>query len=652
MVDLQEKVYDAVVIGGGQAGSIAALQLARSGCRVAVVEKESRLDPNAAVGDAANADEPETYAGEPLSAGVMSRCEALLAAGAKPDHAAASAIRDLTEVEATFIRMTSRRAGDAGAEFLQAEAVAIVDRGEVKSVHTDRGILPCFAVLLATGVRQRPAGFRGEREFRGRGVTYCVSCDSRTFAGKDVFVIGDGTEAAEESVYLAQYARHVTVLLRGDDFACDRAAAAAARAHGQITTAARTIVEEAAGDEELQYLRCRHTITGDVTEYRAEDGKTFDVFVLTGSEPVSELLQGMADFDERGFVVTDCRQQTTQDGIYAAGDVCAGSPPRSEMQVSTAVGDGTAAARAMKQYAKAMRRKTGLQAQQEFFDTKPPAAAAESAPKEAEKGRAAGKVENVREIEESSAQRAAFTENDGAGGAAARTASAAGTAGEDSAGSAASANADAGGGQPSVLTETMRQQLRELFARLESRLLLRLYLDSSPLSTELRSYMLELAALTDNIEIETAHDEVDQRPCVGVCDENGVWKGIAFHGVPGGTEFTAFVLSLYNAAGPGQPLSRRELSAIKTLPPCSIKIIVSLYCTICPELVAAAQHIAVLNDRITVEVFDSSRFPELCEKYHVSNVPCFIVNDGEIIDYGRRDIPQLIDLLMRLHSLN
>ena len=177
----------------------------------------------------------------------------------------------------------------------------------------------CFGVLLATGAHPRQVGFQGESEFRGRGVAYCATCDGEFFTGKDVFVVGGGFAAAEESVFLTKYARQVTILIRGDDFTCAEATADAARKHEKITILTNTVVEEVAGEDALRYLRYRNTKTGEVTEYR---GEGFGVFVFAGYQPATDLIRGLAERNDQGYVITDRTQQTTAPGLYAAGDVC------------------------------------------------------------------------------------------------------------------------------------------------------------------------------------------------------------------------------------------------------------------------------------------------------------------------------------------
>ena len=534
-----ENLYDVVVIGGGPAGLTAALYLARARYRVVVVEKDH-------------------FGGQ-----ITITAEVVNFPGVERTSGAA-----LTET-------MRKQAESFGAEFLLAEVTELDLSGDVKTVRTGRGDLKCFGVLLATGAHPRMVGFQGEEQFRGRGVAYCATCDGEFFTDKDVFVVGGGFAAAEESVFLTKYARHVTILIRGDRFTCAQATADAARNHEKITVLTNTVVEEVSGDTALRFIRYRNTRTGQVTKHHAADGETFGVFVFAGYEPATELVQGLAELDEQGYVLTDRSQKTTADGLYAAGDVCV-KPLR---QVVTAVGDGALAATELERLCAAMQARTGLRPQQ-------PVSRAEEAAAPAEAG-------------------------------------------------------------STLFNGDMLSQLHTVFARMASPLILRLFLDETPLSAELRQYMDELAAQSGKLSVEVGDPaSADHLPCVRVCRADGDWTGLAFHGVPGGHEFTSFVLGLYNAAGPGQALDEESRNAIhaiqKTM---DLQVLVSLSCTMCPELVTAAQRVAAENPNITAQVYDLNHFPDLREKYQVMSVPCLVVNSGEQVSFGKKSIRQLLELL-------
>lgn len=545
----KETLYDVVVVGGGPAGLTAALYLARARYRVLVVEKEH-------------------FGGQiTITSEVVNFPGVLSTSGA-----------ELTE--------TMRRQAQAfGAEFLLAEVERLELDGDVKSVYTSRGRLDCFGVLLATGAHPRSVGFEGEEAFKGRGVAYCATCDGEFFTGKKVFVVGGGFAAAEESVFLTKYASDVTILIRGADFTCAKSVADATRSNEKITVVTNVQVESVSGgDNGLDLIRYRNRNTGELTEYRAPQGESFGVFVFAGYEPATSLVQGLPVLNEQGYVLTDERQKTSLDGLYAAGDVCV----KNLRQVVTAVGDGATAATELEKYAAAMQKKTGLQPARP--QAQPAAAPAQQAAKPA--------------------------------------------------------------GQDGLFTDAMRAQLDTVFARMAQPLVLRLFLDERPVSRELEQYMDALAAMTDKITVERAPNpeaEAD-RPCVRVLRADGAETGLAFHGVPGGHEFTSFVLGLYNAAGPGQSLEPEVAQRIEAVQkPVHMQLLVSLSCTMCPELVTAAQRIAAANHNVTAEAYDLNHFPALKDRYKVMSVPCLVV-DESTVTFGKKNIRQLLDVIEKAQA--
>ncbi len=572
-MEKKNSLYDIVVIGGGPAGLTAALYLARARYSVVVVEKEHFGGQITITSEVVNYPGIERTSGSQLT------------------------------------KTMQRQAESFGAEFLLAEVEGLELEGDIKKVKTSRGELSCFGVLLATGAHPRMVGFAGEEEFRGHGVAYCATCDGEFFTGKEVFVIGGGFAAAEESIFLTKYAKHVTVLVRGDDFRCAKSTSDATKNHEKITVLTNTEVECVEGDRVLRLLKYKNRNTGEITEYRPPEGDTFGVFVFAGYVPATDLVKGIADLDQQGYVITDRNQQTSVPGLYAAGDVCI-KPLR---QVVTAVGDGALAATELERYAAEMQKKTGLKPE-------PPAAGPAARPEA--NGSEAG------------AGQAAATDRSGS---AAASAAAQGAAGGRT------------GSGSGLFTPDMLAQLNTVFGRMERKLRLKVFMDERPVSTELKGYMESLAELTDRLEIQVQQGGADDLPCVKICYEDGSESGLAFHGVPGGHEFTSFVLGLYNAAGPGQAVDQDTMARIGAISqPTHLKVMVSLSCTMCPELVTAAQRIAAANENVTAHVYDLNHFPALKEKYQVMSVPCMIIEDGQgerKPSFGKKNINQLLDLI-------
>lgn len=539
-----DDLYDVIVIGGGPAGLTAAIYLSRAKYSVLVLEKEQFG------GQITITHEVVNYPGIEKTSG-----------------------KSLTE--------TMRRQAEAfGAECLLAEAKSIDISDRIKTVHTSRGDFNCLGILIATGAHPRTIGFKGEQEHKGRGVAYCATCDGEFFTDKEIFVIGGGFAAAEESVFLTKFAKHITLLIRGEDFSCAASVAEKARNNKKISVITNTVVEEVSGEGGLNYIRYKNTKTGDITEYYAESRDFFGVFVFAGYSPDTQVVKDIIALDEHGYIITDSELKTNIDGIYAAGDVCI-KPLR---QVVTATGDGALAATELEKYVATIQQKTGLHGKQPVVKA----------------------TEETTVVKESSVN-----------------------------------NSD------EIFTSEMKQQLSNVFSKMERSLLLKLYLDNRSVSDELEAFITNLAALTDKLTVTVAdkNDSLDFAPCVRVFLTDETDTGIAFHGVPSGHEFTSFVLGLYNASGPGQKTDVQTFNGIKAIKgPVNMKILVSLSCTMCPDLVIACQRIATLNPNIRAEVYDLQHFESLKKKYNVMSVPCLIINDDKIT-FGKKNINQVLDLI-------
>lgn len=581
-------LYDVIVIGGGPAGLTAGLYLARARYRVLILEKDDFG------GQITITNEVVNYPGVGRTTG-----------------------RALTQT-------MRQQAQDFGAEFLSAEAIGLDVHGDVKTVHTSRGDLKAFGILIATGASPRKLGFEGESEYAGRGVAYCATCDGEFFAGKEVLVVGGGFAAAEESVFLTTYASKVTVLVREQDFTCDAAVAAAAKNNPKIDVRYQVELQGVtAGQGGLREASILNRATGQTETWKPVDGGTFGVFVFAGYVPATNLVRGVVELDDYGYVVTHGYLETSVPGVYAAGDLRA----KNLRQVVTATADGAIAAVELERYAKRMSEKTGLTPQRPV----------------------------------SCAYEQSTTKTDAA--------SLDATAPTPTPAPATKCNADAAANavrKPGELfSDATRQQLNVVFGRMSRPVTLALELDDTPLSTELRGFIDALVALSGGKLKSTVDDgeyekddtgravfDVDSvlpaaRPCVRMVVD-GEPTGLAFHGVPSGHEFNSFVLGLYNAAGPGQPLGDDLIERVKSIAsPLNIMILVSLTCTMCPETVLASQRLASLNPAVRAEAYDVSHFPELKDQYGAMSVPCIVINRGgeQTVEFGKKSIPQMLDLI-------
>ena len=584
----RDDLYDVIVVGGGPAGLTAGLYLARARYRVLILEKDDFG------GQITITNEVVNYPGVGRTTG-----------------------RALTQT-------MRRQAQDFGAEFLSAEAIGLDVHGDVKTVHTSRGDLKAFGILLATGASPRKLGFEGESEYAGRGVAYCATCDGEFFTGKEVLVVGGGFAAAEESVFLTTYASKVTVLVREQDFTCDATVAAAVKNNPKIEVRYQVELQGVtAGQGGLREAAILNRATGQTETWRPADGGTFGVFVFAGYVPATDLVRGVVELDDYGYVVTHGYLETSVPGVYAAGDLRA----KNLRQVVTATADGAIAAVELERYAKRMSEKTGLMPQ-----------------------RPASYV-----YEQSTAKTNAASLD--------ATAPAPAPA-KRSADAAAAANAVRKSSE--LFSDATRQQLNVVFGRMSRPVTLALELDDTPLSTELRGFIDALVALSGGKLKSTVVDgeykkddtgravfDVDSvlpaaRPCIRMVVD-GEPTGLAFHGVPSGHEFNSFVLGLYNVAGPGQPLGDDLIDRSRSITdPLDIMVLVSLTCTMCPETVLASQRIASLNPAVRAEAYDVAHFPELRDHYGAMSVPCIVITraDGtQQVEFGKKSIPQMLELV-------
>ena len=581
-------LYDVIVIGGGPAGLTAGLYLARARYRVLILEKDDFG------GQITITNEVVNYPGVGRTTG-----------------------RALTQT-------MRQQAQDFGAEFLSAEAIGLDVHGDVKTVHTSRGDLKAFGILIATGASPRKLGFEGESEYAGRGVAYCATCDGEFFAGKEVLVVGGGFAAAEESVFLTTYASKVTVLVREQDFTCDAAVAAAAKNNPKIDVRYQVELQGVtAGQGGLREASILNRATGQTETWKPVDGGTFGVFVFAGYVPATNLVRGVVELDDYGYVVTHGYLETSVPGVYAAGDLRA----KNLRQVVTATADGAIAAVELERYAKRMSEKTGLIPQRPTSCVYEQSTAKTDAASLADTTPAPAPVKRSTDA-------------------------------------AAAANAVRKPGE--LFSDTTKQQLNVVFNRMSRPVTLALELDDTPLSTELRGFIDAMVALSDgklkSVVVDGEYEKDDTgravfdvehvlpaaRPCVRMVVD-GEPTGLAFHGVPSGHEFNSFVLGLYNVAGPGQPLGDDLIERAKSIAsPLSIMILVSLTCTMCPETVLASQRIASLNPAVRAEAYDVAHFPELRDHYGAMSVPCIVITraDGtQRVEFGKKSIPQMLELV-------
>ena len=193
-----------------------------------------------------------------------------------------------------------------------------------------------------------------------------------------------------------------------------------------------------------------------------------------------------------------------------------------------------------------------------------------------------------------------------------------------------------------MLESALKEQLKGIFAGLEANFAFDISVSSSH---ENRAELLELLGDVADCSDHITYSVNEGNGLKFTLLKNGNATGITFRGIPNGHEFTSFIMGLYNVAGPGQALDEETMDRIKALDaPTDMQIFVSLSCTMCPELVIAAQHIAALNPNVREEAYDLNHFPALKETYNVMSVPCLVLNSEKVL-FGKKSISQLLDTL-------
>ena len=290
-------MHDLVIIGGGPAGLTAGIYAVRLGVKTLLVESEF------VGGQIALSDIIENYPGFESISG--------------------SALMEKFETHARNLGLEIRVAG--------VEDVVFEDK--VKVLKTPEGDIPAKAVIVVTGAKPKRLGAPGEREFTGKGVSYCATCDGPFFKNQSVMVVGGGDTAIKEAVYLSKLASKLSLVHRRDRFRGEKVQQDRAEASANIEFLRSHILKEIKGDTVV-----RGAILEDLKTNRIKEVQVDGVFIFVGINPTTDFID--VEKDDGGFIKTNQSMETNRPGVFAAGD-CRTTPLR---QVSTAVGDGAIAA--------------------------------------------------------------------------------------------------------------------------------------------------------------------------------------------------------------------------------------------------------------------------------------------------------------------
>jgi thioredoxin reductase (NADPH) len=303
--------YDVIIVGSGPAGLTAALYTAREGLDTLVIER----------------------GGVGGQAGVTERLDNF---PGFPEGVSGAEFADRLRAQAERF----------GVEILSAQEVTGVRTdGRYKCVTTGDGEdYRSGAVLLALGSTYRRLGVPGEEDFIGAGVHFCATCDGAFYRGKDVLVVGGGNSAGEEGIFLTRFADKVTIVTRDDTLTASKVVQEKVAENDQIDVVTGASPSEFRGDSRLREVVLRDVKSGEERTV-SPDG----VFVFIGLSPNTELVRDLIKLDEFGFVQTDIGLQTSLPGVFAAGDVRAGSTK----QAASAAGEGAAVALSMRRFLEA-----------------------------------------------------------------------------------------------------------------------------------------------------------------------------------------------------------------------------------------------------------------------------------------------------------
>jgi len=307
---VSEEVYDVVIIGAGPAGLTAAIYCVRSGLRVQVIGKTVG-------GQIAEASLVENYPGLKAVSGFE------------------------------LAKRIAEQAESLGIDVLMDEVVGVEQVGDAFITKTAAsGDFKCRAVILAIGAEPSRLGIKGEEEFRGRGVSYCATCDGPLFKGKDVAVVGGGNSALDAALYLSSLAKTVYLVHRRSEFRAVKALVDKVVERGNIVRVLKRVPIEIGGSRFVEWIKVKNVETGEVEELRVNG-----VFIEIGRSVKSDFLKGFVDLDDEGQIIVDSLCRTSRKGVFAAGD--ATNVPYKQAVI--AAGDGAKAALSAYEYLKRLR---------------------------------------------------------------------------------------------------------------------------------------------------------------------------------------------------------------------------------------------------------------------------------------------------------
>ncbi len=310
-------MYDLIIIGSGPAGLSAAVYAKRAGLDALVMEKSPMSG-----GQVLTTYEVDNYLGMPgingYDLGMKFR-----------EHADRMGVEFLETEVSGVKRMKNRNRYEENTSELVAASNS--GAGEGFCIVTDKGEYRAKTILAATGAVHAKLGVPGEEELAGMGVSYCATCDGAFFRNRVVAVVGGGDVAVEDAIFLARTSQKVYLIHRRDELRAAKVLQERVKNLSNVEILWDTVVDEILGEDQVKKISIRNVVSGEKRELEM-DG----VFIAVGIHPNTELFENLVECDEKGYIIAGEDGATTEDGIFAAGDVRS-KPLR---QIVTAVADG------------------------------------------------------------------------------------------------------------------------------------------------------------------------------------------------------------------------------------------------------------------------------------------------------------------------
>lgn len=302
-----DKHYDAIIIGGGPAGLAAGIYLSRARMRTLIISEGTVGGQMILTHEIANYPGVENISGYQLATTMKKQAKAF------------------------------------GCDIRSNVSVNTLDLdGSIKSLSlSDGSFYTSYSIILAPGGRSRTLNVPGEDNLRGKGISYCATCDGDFFTGKEIIVVGGGNSALEEAVSLTRYASKVTIIHHFDHFQAFEHAINEARSNPRISFALESVINAFHGTEKLESIDIKNMRTGEKMNLPIEGA-----FIFIGYVPNTGFLKGKIDLNQSGEIVVSDDMSTGKKGVYAAGDSIA----KRYRQITTAVSDGTIAALSASEY--------------------------------------------------------------------------------------------------------------------------------------------------------------------------------------------------------------------------------------------------------------------------------------------------------------